>query len=145
LVTVFVFSTEMLNQKRYILYPLPEWRHIDLHYIDPVKQIFPKRVFPNLCFQVTIGCTDYANVCFTGQCAADPFEFALLQDTEELGLKQQRQITYLVQKKRPPFCLFKQAGPVVDSPGKGTFLMSEQFTLDQIFRDRPAVDRYKRL
>ena len=53
-------------------------------------------------------------------------------------------LTDFIQQQCAPLRQFKPAGLGRHRPGKGTFFVPEQLTLDQLLRDRGAVDRNKR-
>ena len=72
--------------------------------------------------------------------AAQPLHLPLLQDPQQLGLKSQLQVAYLVQKDAAVLRQLKFSGPVLRGPGKSAFYVSEQLALQQSGRDGGAVD-----
>jgi hypothetical protein len=73
------------------------------------------------------------------------FDFAVLQDAQQLGLQLQRQLTHLVQEERAAIGLLEGALAPGLRSGEGAFLMAEQLALDQRRGQRGAVDRDKGL
>src|SRR4051812_45867955 len=56
---------EVADQRRYIYRALAQRDQMQVHYIDSVKQILPKRPFRNFFFEVQIGGANYSGVdCF---------------------------------------------------------------------------------
>ena len=90
--------------------------------------------------QVSIGCCDQANVDFSGTFFADPFEFAFLQDAQQLGLQFKRDLADLVEKERPAFGKLKASNPIAHRPREGTFCVAEELAFVQFPRHLGAVD-----
>ncbi len=75
---------------------------------------------------------------------ADALKFALLQHAQELGLHGGRHLPHLVEEQHAARRLFDLSRPRVDSAGIRAALVPEQFRLEQLFRERRAVERRKR-
>src|ERR1700739_5096620 len=74
-----------------------------------------------------------------GPRAAQTLELLLLQDTQELRLKRQRNISHLGQQERSLIGQFETANLLRDSAGKCALLMAKKFALQQIKRDCGAI------
>jgi hypothetical protein len=72
--------------------------------------------------------------------AADPFQFALLQDAQQLGLKGRRDVADFVEKERAAVGHFEAALARRHGAGEGALLMPEEFRLEQILGQRSAVE-----
>jgi hypothetical protein len=72
--------------------------------------------------------------------AAHPLELALLQDAQELGLRFQRKLADLVEKQRAAIRDFEPAAPLLRRAGEGAFFVTEELALDEVTRNRCAVD-----
>jgi hypothetical protein len=76
----------------------------------------------------------------TTRIAADWTVLALLQHAEELGLQIRRHLADLVQQKRPALRLLEQPVLVGHGARERSAPVAEQFRLDEVLRDRRAVD-----
>jgi hypothetical protein len=95
-------------------------------------------------FQIAVGGGDNADVGFELASPADPLEFPLLQDAQQLGLLGQRHFADFIQKERAALRDFKLAFLLGDGPGECAFLVTEQFAFEQRLGQRRAVDRDER-
>src|SRR5262245_56258176 len=77
---------KILCEEGYVFRALAERGHRYRHDVQAKKEVLPKFSFLNALFEVAICGGDDANIDFDRAIAADAFEFALLQDTQELGL-----------------------------------------------------------
>src|SRR5215831_1408126 len=75
--------------------------------------------------------------------APEPFEFLLLKDTKQLGLKFNRKLANFIQKERAPVSSLKAAYPLSDCSSEGASLMSEKLAFQEISRDSRTIDRHK--
>src|SRR5260370_23005795 len=89
---------EVLNQKRNILGPLAQRRNTDGKNVQAIVEIGTKLLFIDHRFEVPVGGGDQPRVGAQRPRAAQPFELALLQDAEKLGLQFERNLADLVQK-----------------------------------------------
>ena len=80
-----------------------------------------------------------------GAAAADAVEFALLQDAEQFRLGVRGQIADLVEEDGAALGQLESADAPGDGAGEGTFLVAEQFALDEPGRQGGAVDLDERL
>ena len=67
------------------------------------------------------------------------FHFAFFQHAQELGLHVQGHVANLVKKQRPMLRLFEFAHVPSGRAGERAFLMPEQFGLNQLGRNRRAI------
>jgi hypothetical protein len=72
--------------------------------------------------------------------AADPFQFALLQDAQQLGLKGRRDVADFVEKERAAVGHFEAALARRHGAGEGALLVPEEFRLEQVLGQRSAVE-----
>ena len=144
-----LFRTEFGNKKfcevQNIFFPATKRRHLQLHYVQPIIQILSESSLFHFLTQVLIGRRDQSKIHFYGAVSADTHEFMFLQDTQEFHLRHQRKLSYFVQKDRSAFRKFKVSFFSLRGSGKTSFLIAEQFALDQTLRDSSAVHLDKRL
>ena len=81
----------------------------------------------------------------TGFFAADRIDLAFLQRAQKLDLRFERQLADLVEEQRAAVGLLELADAAVDGARERALLVAEQDALDQVLRDRAAVDRDERL
>src|SRR5581483_5784795 len=133
----------MLCQQRDFLADLAQRRHVDVNYLDAVIQILSEIPFADFRFQVLICRGQQPDVDRNGLAAAYPFDYPLLKNPQDLGLRRRAQVPDLVQKKGPPVSLLELPWPGIHSRGD-SLLDSEKLALDQGFRQRRAVQRHER-
>jgi hypothetical protein len=76
--------------------------------------------------------------------AADALDLALLQHAQDLGLRRERHVADFVEEDRAAVAEFELAQPLHRRAGERPPFVAEEFALDQIVRDRGAVDRDER-
>ena len=94
----------------------------------------------NLFRQVTVGCRYDAHSDLDRTCIANLDEFAGFKDTEQLGLQVESHFPDLVEEDRAVVRLFEKTFCLFQCTCKGSGLMSEHLTLQQITAERRAVD-----
>ena len=76
--------------------------------------------------------------------AAEPRQPALLEHAQQLGLRRQRQLADLVEEQRAAAGGLERAAAQPVGAGEGAALVAEQLALDELLRQRGAVDRDER-
>ena len=77
--------------------------------------------------------------------AAQRANLALLQYAQQLDLQRQRHVADLVEEQRAAVGSQEQAFVLADRAGEGAASVTEQLALQQLLRQRAAVDRHERL
>ena len=77
--------------------------------------------------------------------AADPLELLLLEQPQDLRLRQRGHLADLVEEDGAAVALLELADPLAVGPGERALLVPEQLALQQRFGDGGAVDRQERL
>ncbi|MCY1427719.1 hypothetical protein D9M71_435790 [compost metagenome] len=90
-----------------------------------------------------MGCRQHPYIDVDRLAAADPFNVFFLEETQQVGLQFQWQVTNLVKKQGAAVGSLDTAYFALVRPGKRAFFMTEQLGLYQVLRNRPTVDRYK--
>ena len=112
--------------------------------IDAVEQILAESARFDLLLQVAIGRREHARIDRDRAVPTHTRHLPFLQHTKQFGLRSGRQVTDLVQEQRAPRrrleCTFPHAG----RSGERAAFVPEQLALDQVLRQRRAVDRQKR-
>src|SRR5580692_5813169 len=84
------------------------------------------------------------NVHFFRPRAAQPLEFSLLQDAQELRLQLQRNVANFIQKQRSFVGQLNPANLLSDCAGKGAALVAKQLALEQAAGNSSTIDLYER-
>ena len=90
--------------------------------------------------EVAVGGGDDAQVAADGGGRADAADLAGLEGAQELGLELGRQLADLVEEEGAAGGLLECADPALGGAGEGARLVAEQLGLDEVRRDRAAVD-----
>src|SRR3546814_2757739 len=75
--------------------------------------------------------------------AADTFDHPFLDKAQQLDLKRQRYVAHLVEEQRTALGKLDLAFGRLSRSGERALFIAEQLGLQQIFRNRGAVDRNK--
>ena len=76
----------MCYEKGNILDPLLKWRHLYMNHVQTIEQILPEYAIVNILFQPSIRCCQNSDINLDGFCASYPFEFHLLEHSQQLHL-----------------------------------------------------------
>ena len=129
----------MVEQERDVVTPPAQWRQVERDYVQAEIQVVAEQSAGHRLLQVDIGGGDDAHVHAVGARAAQPLELPLLEDAQQLGLQGQGQLADLVEEDGAAVRLFEAAHPGHHRAGEGAFLVTEQFALQQVFRQGGAV------
>ena len=77
-----------------------------------------------------------------GTAAADTFQLAFLQHAQQLGLEGRRDLADLVEEQRAAVGRLETALARIDRAGEGPLLVAEEFGLEQVFRQRSAIEAH---
>ena len=98
-------------------------------HIQAIIKVGAKLAVRDLLREVSIGRGHQANIHMDGARAAQPFEFVLLQNPQELGLQFERNIADLVEKQRAAMGQLEAADALRNGAGERALFMAEQFAL----------------
>ena len=142
LLTDLVHKT--VYQQCNIFVPLTQGRQLQVDHIQTVIQILPESSFFNQLFQMVAGCSDHSYVDMSILVTADRRDRVIFQNPQQLGLRFQFKITDLIDKQSTMMGCFKTSPTGFRRAGKRTFRMTEQFALDQVFRNGGHIHGHKR-
>src|SRR5438874_11019298 len=117
----------MMHEERDVSYALPKRRHLDGENTQPVIEVAPELVICDHPFQITMGRRHQPDGDLLRPRTPQALELPLLQDTQELGLELQGDVTDLVQKQRALVGQLHPAELLDDRSGAGTSLVPKQF------------------
>ena len=136
---------ETINQQRKILLALAQGRQADAEFRQPVVQIAAKRLLFHRGLKIRIGRRDHAEIHGLLARATDAVNSTRLQNPQQLRLHRHRQVGDFIQENGAALGQFERACLGLMGPGERSFLVPEQFALDQLFRDGAAVHHNQRL
>src|ERR1051325_676685 len=88
---------------------------------------------------------DHTNVDTERTVSADALVRSFLDHAQQFYLHRQTHLADLIEEQRAPGSQLEPPLARADRAGEGALLVSEQFALEQIGRDRAAIDRDERL
>ena len=136
-----VARQDRCHQQAQVLAPLGERRQRQIETGQPRQQIATEAPGGDLRPEIDVGRGDDAHVDLDRQRLADRHHLALLQHPQQRGLGRRRQIADLVEQQRALVGAADVPGAIVDRARERTLLVTEQLSLDQVGRQRPAVHR----
>ena len=100
---------EFIGERDEVALALAQRRQEDRHDADAVVEIGAKLAALDRVLKVLVGRADEAHVDLDRPHAADPFEFAFLQNAQQLDLEARRNVADLVEKQRAAVGEFEPA------------------------------------
>jgi hypothetical protein len=113
--------------------------------LEAVVQVLTKLAAHQHRLEVSIGGRDHAHVYFDPLVAAKLGELRVLQHVEELGLERRPHLANLVEEDRAEVRLLELADAGRGGAGERALLVPEELALEQLRRQRGAVDFDERL
>src|ERR1700735_1281376 len=130
----------MLREYWNVVLALAQRRHVDRKDAEPIVEILPKPPRADQAFEVAIARRNNPDVDPPGRVGADRLKFAVLQNSQQLGLHRQRQLAYFIQKKSAAVGQLKAADSISQRPTECALDVAEKLTFEQLPRDCGAVD-----
>src|SRR5260370_1197421 len=125
-----MLGDKMTDENGNIAAPVPKRRSHDGKDPQPVVKVASELLFRDQLRKVAIGRSHQAHIDRNRTSSPQPFDLALLEGAQQLGLEVYRQLAHLVQKERSLMGEFKTPHLLRDGPRKCTFLMPEEFTFE---------------
>src|SRR5262245_15284459 len=123
--------------------PLSERWHSDVDAAQAIEQIRSKQLPLDQSGETSVRGGDDSHVNTAGRMAADPLNRQILNGSEQLRLRRERQVRDLVEKQRAAVGVFELPAPAANARGRA-LLDAEQLRLEQRFDERRTVDRDER-
>ena len=120
-------------------------RYSERYHVETVVEVFSKFCFLHLVFDPDIGGRNDPDVNRDGIFAAQPVDFAFLEDPQQLCLEMKRDLGNFIEQKRSGMRQLEFAFPVPDRPCKGAFFVAEKFALQKSFGKGGTVEGNERL
>ena len=119
-------AEEVVRQQQDIVAAITQRRETHRADAETEEQIVAKGSFLDHHGQIAMGRGDHASVDVAGTALADPTDFPLLQDPQQLALCLGLEIADLVQKDGAGPSRLEHAGPIAIRPGEGAPGVSKQ-------------------
>ena len=137
-------ADEVGCEEHQIVAPLGEGRKPDGHHREPVVEVLAEPPLGDRLLEVAVRRGDQAHVHGDRLPAADPFDLALLDGAEDLGLERETHVRHFVQEQRAADGVLEPSDLARDRAGERPLFVAEQLALQQVLRDRGAVHRDER-
>src|ERR1700722_2994825 len=134
------FLQEMAGGERNIFFSLAQGRGEKRNHVEAVEKIFAKISAGDFVFEIFVGGGDYADIDGGQFFAADRGEALFFERAQNLGLRLQAHVSDFVEKERASAGLLEFAFFVGGCARERSFVVPEEFALDEIFGDGGAVD-----
>jgi hypothetical protein len=135
---------DRVDQHRDVTGALAQRRQADDEHREPVVEVGAEAVRVDLGVEVTVARGDDPDVDGTALGAADALDLAAIDGAEELGLEVERELADLVEEQGAARRRLERADAGRAGAGEGAGLVAEQLGLEQVRRDRAAVDDHER-
>ena len=139
-VQLAVLLDEALDQHRDVGGAFAQRRDRDRKGVEPIEEVGAELAGLHRLLQVDVGGGDDAHVDLRHLLGAEPLDLAGLQRAQQLDLHGQRQVAGFVEEQRAAVRALEAAGARQLRAGVGALLDAEELGLDQLVRDRRAVD-----
>ena len=103
---------KLFGQERNVLDAVAKRRNLDREDAQAVVQILTEAPCVRLFSQLAVRRRDHADVDSTSPLIPDPFEFTLLQHTEQFRLQIEWDLPDLIQEQRPSIGQFEPTSPI---------------------------------
>src|SRR3990167_6273865 len=129
----------MCNQQGNVFLALAQRWNMDRHYIQPVKQVFPKFPTAHCNLQVFVGCCQDTHINLNHLCSSYPLQLLFLQDTQEFRLSMRMHVSDFIQKNSSFICHFEEPLFGLCCPCERPFFISKQFAFNEVPRNGGTV------
>src|SRR5581483_224890 len=134
---------EIANEQWYVLPTLAQRRQPYGKDAETIVKVAAKFPGGDQARQIAIGGGYQTNVHLHRFVATQPFEFVILQDTQQFGLKFEGYVAHLIEKKGSAIGEFEAANFLVDRAGESSLFMAEQFAFQHARGNGGAVQLNK--
>ena len=135
---------EMSDQRRNVFSSLPQRRQYQRKNIHPVKQILTEFLLAHPGFEIVMRRYHHPHIHAYRLIATNAFHFCFFQHPQQLRLHGQRHVANLIQKNCAVIGLLELSNMPSRCAGERSFLVPEKFRLNQLGRNRRAIQGHKR-
>src|SRR3984885_8884802 len=133
----------MFDKRRNVFFSIAQAWQQDGENIHAMKQVLTKLALAHQSFKIPVSCYEDSYIDTNRPVTADAFDLAFLKHSQELCLHRQRHVADLVEKQCSMFRLLEFADVSPRRSCERTFLMAEQFRLDEFRGNGSAVNSDK--
>src|SRR6266542_3837143 len=138
-------AQKVFGEKDDVVAARAERRDVDRKDVQPVKEVIAKRAPRDLRLQVFVRGGDHPYIDGDRLLASDFLKGLLLQDAQDFRLRADAHVADFVKEERAAVGELEFSFAFVDRAGERPFAMAEQLRLDQLLRNRRAIDVDERL
>ena len=135
---------EVSDQVGNVAEPLAQRRHLDRKHVQPEVEVFAERARRHRILEPAVGGRERPDVDMLAPLGADALDLAALEHPQQLGLGLELQVADLVEEQRAAVGQLEAPDAPIGGAGERAALVAEHLALDQVARNRGAVDRDER-
>ena len=132
-----------LHQLRKIFLVFAQGWHMDVKHVEAIVQVVTKFPARDCLLRSFVGGRKDAHIHGSLYLAAEAAQFVVLQNAQKLCLRAHGHFADLVQQEGTAFGKLETSGAAFEGAGESAFFVAKDFTLNQSFRNRRAVDRHE--
>ncbi len=129
----------MVGERRDVAGPLAQRRYSQRHHIQAEVQVLTERATLDFGRQIAVGGREDPHIHPHGRGTTEPVDLALLECAQQLGLQPDVHLADFVEQQRTAIGCLKFPHPSRDGARERTFLVAEQFRLQQIVGNRRTI------
>ena len=133
------------HQRRHILQPRGQARHMDWKYPQPVVEILPEMPRGHRCCEIPIGRCDHTHVHRPHGSRSNRHDLAVFEHTQEFHLHFRRRVSDFVEEDRATIGQFEEPLPIGCGAGKCASHVAEEFAFDHAGGQRCQTRGHERL
>ena len=130
----------MVGQQGNIVLAFPQGRKVNLDNLEAIIQILAKLTIGYFVWQDLVRGSDNAHINLNRGGIANALKLHGFESPQQTQLHAWRDVAYFIEEKGAAVSALKTANLVTERPGKGASHMSKEFTFQEIFGKRCAVD-----
>ena len=134
---------EVVNEGGEVLHAIPERRQRQRNHVEAKVEILAEHAFAHRAREILVGGGDDPHVDADRLGAAQSLDLFGLDRAQQFGLGFRSQIPHFVEQQRTGVGHLEPADPASGGSGKRAALVAEHLALDQVARDRRAVDAHE--
>ena len=135
---------EVLDQRRNIVHPLSQGGQPDRHDVQTVEEVLAELSVGDSLLEIAIRRGNNPHIRANLAIGTHRREPSLLQDAQQLDLHRSADVADLVEEERAPFGILELADVSLVRAREGSFLVTEELTLDQILGNGSAIQSDER-
>ena len=118
---------------------------MNAHDVEAVEQIFAEGALGDFVFEIFVGGGEHAHVGLQRLIAADAGILAFLEHAQQFALHREWHVADFVEEERAAIALLEASDALVHRAGEGAFLVTKNFTFDEVVGNGGDVDGRKLL